>query len=195
MQEQDRRADQYMELLEKYHNHENREEMIAKEMGWEDADDDDDEEEIRLLADLETGNMEALDALDEEEEDYGFEEDPLYQCSKDLVMMVFDLQKTRQDLDDSDAMDALVSGCMIVSSKLAVVISNQEDAEVGMQIAYLKRGLKAVTDALNGFNQLVEQKLLGPETSEELRNKLFEVRDVVVSLMGQAREEWRRLQE
>src|SRR5215216_5243545 len=81
LQQQELRTEKYMELLEKYLNHPQRDELIAREMGWThllDGDARDWEEEVdaqfeRELADAETGEN-----CGNEEPAYSFERHPLY---------------------------------------------------------------------------------------------------------------------
>jgi len=62
-----------------------------------------------------------------------------------------------------------------------------------MTIAYLKRALKAITISMDAAAQL--QKIAGLVTRSQyavLRQRLFQVRDGIVTLMGKYRCEWRR---
>jgi hypothetical protein len=62
-----------------------------------------------------------------------------------------------------------------------------------MTIAYLKRALKAITTSMNAAAQL--RKAAGLISRSEyvvLQRRLFDVRDGIVSLMGEYRAEWRR---
>ena len=62
-----------------------------------------------------------------------------------------------------------------------------------MTIAYLKRALKAITISMDAAAQL--RKIAGLVTRSQyavLRQRLFQVRDGIVTLMGEYRGEWRR---
>src|SRR2546428_5541144 len=70
LQQQDRKTEKYMELLEKYIDHPNRDQLIAREMGWEhlldengggwDAEQDADfAEEIQAIQDAEENDSKA----------------------------------------------------------------------------------------------------------------------------------------
>jgi hypothetical protein len=61
-----------------------------------------------------------------------------------------------------------------------------------MTIAYLKRGLRALTSALNAAAALSEGELLGGPQFEMLRGRIFSIRDGIVSRMGEYRSEFRR---
>ena len=61
-----------------------------------------------------------------------------------------------------------------------------------MTIAYLKRALKAITVSMEAGAQLLSEKLITPQQHSVLQQRLFEVRDGIISLMGQYRGEWLR---
>src|SRR5687768_8600019 len=92
LQQQDRKTEKYMELLERYIDDPNRDQIIAREMGWEhlldkegqewaDSVDSQFAEEIAAQSDDEededdgAGDSDVEDALD------GFEVHPLYQAA------------------------------------------------------------------------------------------------------------------
>ena len=81
----------------------------------------------------------------------------------------------------------------IASAKLAAALSDDDVDEIGMTIAYLKRALKAITTSINAAAQLREAAgLISRSEYLVLQQRLFEVRDGIVSLMGEYRGEWRR---
>jgi hypothetical protein len=65
--------------------------------------------------------------------------------------------------------------------------------EIGMTIAYLKRALKAITISMDAAAQLREaRKQITPSQYSVLQQRLFEVRDGIIALMGEYRSEWLR---
>ena len=80
----------------------------------------------------------------------------------------------------------------LANVKLAAALSDDDVDELGMTIAYLKRALKAVTSALDASAQCQQEQLLDHEGMQELRGRIFQVRDGIIALMGQYRGEWRR---
>ena len=64
--------------------------------------------------------------------------------------------------------------------------------ELGMTIAYLKRGLKAANDALDAAARLAEEKKMAVRQRVTLNKLLFRVRDRIVDLMSEYRAEWRK---
>ncbi len=61
-----------------------------------------------------------------------------------------------------------------------------------MTIAYLKRALKAITVSMDAAAQLLSERLISPRQHAVLNQRLFQVRDGIITLMGEYRGEWRR---
>jgi hypothetical protein len=61
-----------------------------------------------------------------------------------------------------------------------------------MTIAYLKRALKAITISMDAAAQLLSEKLITRTQYSVLQQRLFQVRDGIITLMGEYRGEWRR---
>jgi len=61
-----------------------------------------------------------------------------------------------------------------------------------MTIAYLKRALKAITVSMDAAAQLLSEKLITPSQHCVLQQRLFQVRDGIIDLMGEYRREWLR---
>src|SRR3979411_2859027 len=91
LQQQDRKTERYMELLEKYIDDPNRDQIIAREMGWYHLLDDDGKNwaenvyslfaEERELADEEGEEGDEDDEEEGEVDPESFEMHPLYQAS------------------------------------------------------------------------------------------------------------------
>jgi hypothetical protein len=64
--------------------------------------------------------------------------------------------------------------------------------EIGMTIAYLKRALKAIMTAMDAAVQLRKDIGLDGERFGTLNQRLFQIRDGIIQLMGDYRAEWRR---
>ena len=69
---------------------------------------------------------------------------------------------------------------------------DEEAEELGMTIAYLKRSLKAVTVAMDASAQLSSEQSLTRAQHSALRQRIFQVRDGIIMLMGEFRGEWLR---
>lgn len=205
LQQQDHKTERYMELLEKYIDDPQRDQIIAREMGWthlihdSDADDPDDRAEVeawmadeRLL--IEEGGR-ALRELGFEStpfEPEEFEDHPLYRAAFALTVWIDQFYEENPALPTSAAGAKLATQAALGSAKLAAALSDEEGEEIGMTIAYLKRALKAFTGALEAAAQLKTEKLIRPDQSSTLQQRLFQVRDGTIALMGEFRCEWRR---
>ena len=233
LQQQDRKTEKYMELLEKYLDDPNRDQIIAKEMGWhhlldengkdwganldnlfgqregapqgadkeEDEDDlEDDEDEDDLDEDEDDLDDEDEDDLDDdleedEEEDKAegrYDRHPLYQAASALSVFIDQVFDEQDPAAQHPAVVRLTTSATLANVKLAAALSDDDVDELGMSIAYLKRALKAVTNALDATTQCEQQKLVDEPLAHELRGRVFQVRDGIISLMGIYRGEWRR---
>ena len=241
LQQQDRKTEKYMELLEKYLDDPNRDQIIAREMGWhhlfdengkdwtadldnlftqnqrtaksqgdedEDADDEfeeeDDEETDDEFEDDDDDVLEDDEDLDESlaDEDEETEEDeetvnrydrhPLYQAASALAVHVDQLFDDNDPAAQHPAAARLTTNVTLANVKLAAALTDDDVDELGMTIAYLKRALKAITNAFDAAGHCEQEKLLGHEGAQDLRARIFQVRDGIVLLMGHYRTEWRR---
>lgn len=194
LQQQDRKTEQYMELLEQYIDHPNRDQIIAREMGW-----------THLLGDSGRDWADDLEAQAESEcaggdtnseenpEPESFEMHPLYRAAFALTIWV---DQVIEELGDGaqkhPAASALSSHASVASAKLAAALADDDVDEVGMTIAYLKRALKAITLGLDAALQLRAGGLIDDMRADALAQRLFQIRDGIVALMGEHRCEWRR---
>jgi hypothetical protein len=81
----------------------------------------------------------------------------------------------------------------LASAKVAAALSGDNVDEIGMTIAYLKRALKAITISMDAAVQLQKlSNLITPAQHAVLQHRLFQVRDGIITLMGEYRSEWRR---
>ncbi len=161
LQQQDSKTERYMELFEKYIDDPNRDQIIAREMGWPHLLEptSDELEEIEFEG----------DSADESEEDLRetFESHPLYQSAFSLTVWIDQL------FDEAP-------------------LSDQESEEIGMTIAYLKRALGAISTSIEAATRMDREGILKRAQFESLYQRLFQVRDGIIVLMGELRAEWRR---
>lgn len=185
LQQQDKRTEKYMDLLEKYMDHPQRDQIIAAEMGWTHLTTNEEE----WLEEPDLG-----DALDESfaADEETFQHNELYQAAFALTVWIDKMFDGNDALQNEPAAVKLATQSALASAKLAAALSNDDGDEIGMTIAYLKRALKAITTALEGAAQLREQKLITPRQLNAVDERLFQVRDGIVTLMGQYRGEWLR---
>lgn len=199
LQQQDRKTERYMELLDKYIDHPDRDRIIAREMGWTHLLDEEGDrwaEEVEEMFEEEMEDLlddeeEADDDMDTAEEDY--EVHPLYQAAFALTVWLDQLFDQREELQNHPAAVKLSTQAAICSAKLAAALSDDDIDEIGMTIAYLKRALKAITTAMEAALQLrSEVKDLEEERYATLNQRLFQIRDAIIDLMGSYRAEFRR---
>jgi hypothetical protein len=195
LQQQDRKTEKYMELLERYIDDPNRDQIIAREMGWYHLLDKDGEkwaENVDFLFDQEL--QEETDEGEDEEMDGedGFEVHPLYKASFALTVWIDQLFDELGEIQNQPSAVKLSTHAAVASAKLAAALSDDDVDEIGMTIAYLKRALKAIMIGIDAAVQLRKEVTLDPERFATLNQRLFQIRDGIIQLMGEYRSEWRR---
>jgi len=196
LQQQDRKTERYMELLEKYLDDPNRDQIIASEMGWNHLIDESGANWMEEADSLFSEEMEMIEEFGEDEEagfeEEGFEMHPLYQAAFALTVWLDQLFEELGDFQNHPLAVKLATQSAIASAKLAAALSDDDVDELGMTIAYLKRALKAITNALEAAAQLKKEIKLSPKGFATLNQRLFQIRDGIITLMGEFRSEWRR---
>ena len=196
LQQQDHKTEKYMELLEKYLDDPQRDQIIAREMGWSQSLGQNDwSDEVDALLSEESGECEESDASTEatiESVIDGFEDHGLYRAAFALTVWIDQLFDDDSSLQNQPAAVKLATHSALASAKLAAALSDEDVDEIGMTIAYLKRALKAITTSMEAAAQLLSDKLISASQHTILQQRLFQVRDGIISLMGEYRGEWRR---
>lgn len=195
LQQQDRKTERYMELLERYIDEPNRDQLIAREMGWTHLLNDDGVKWVESVDDLFEEEMEELEDESEsaeEDSDESFEVHPLYQAAFALTVWIDQLFEEGPALQNSPAGVKLSTQAAIASAKLAAALSDDDVDEIGMTIAYLKRGLKAISLSMDAGAQLRKDGALNVDRFSTLNQRLFQIRDSIIELMGSYRAEFRR---
>ena len=196
LQQQDHKTEKYMELLEKYLDHPQRDQIIAREMGWtqllneEEGESWSDEVDAMLAEESSSGE----NRVGEEASNFtdGFEDHSLYRAAFALTVWIDQLFDEQTSLQNEPAAVKLATHSALASAKLAAALSDDDVDEIGMTIAYLKRALKAITVSMEAGAQLLAEQLITPRQHSVLQQRLFEVRDGIITLMGQYRGEWLR---
>ena len=198
LQQQDHKTEKYMELLEKYLDHPQRDQIIAREMGWtqllneEEGESWSDEVDAMLAEESNATLGESRLGEDPSALAEGFEDHVLYRAAFALTVWIDQLFDEQAALQNEPAAVKLATHSALASAKLAAALSDDDVDEIGMTIAYLKRALKAITVSMEAGAQLLAQELITPRQHSVLQQRLFEVRDGIISLMGQYRGEWLR---
>ena len=165
-------------------------------MGWThllDGDARDWEDEVDAQFEKEFAEAESGDGAEEEEASFGFQSHPLYQQTVAFGAELDEiLSAAPARTQEHPAAVALQSQNTLAAAKLAAALNDDDAADLGMSIAYLKRALFAITASLDAVAHLQENLLLSDEAAAQVRGRLFEIRDGVVSAMGDLRAEFRR---
>src|SRR5438067_9286492 len=150
LKQQDQRTEKYMELLERYIDDPQRDEIIAREMGWTQVLGNGDwSAEVDALLD-EDWRLQSDDASTAEQKlSESFEDNILYRAAFGLTVWIDKLFDQNASLQNEPAAIKLATHAALASAKLAAALSDDDVDELGMTIAYLKRALKAITVSLD----------------------------------------------
>ena len=194
LQQQDGKTEKYMQLLETYLDDPQRDEIIAREMGWTQLLDEQDwSAEVDALLDEEAPEEEDLEMNEAAKSSETFEEHSLYRAAFSLTIWIDQLFDQNPSLQNEPVAVKLATHSALASAKLAAALSGDNVDEIGMTIAYLKRALKAITISMDAAVQLQKlSNLITPAQHAVLQHRLFQVRDGIITLMGEYRSEWRR---
>lgn len=196
LQQQEQRTEKYMELLEKYRNNPQRDELIAREMGWThllngELAEWEDEVDAQFEQEIAENGDEAED--EDEESVFNFQRHPLYQQAVGLCAELDDIfGGAPTSVQEHPASVSLRSQMAFSSAKLAAALNDDDVSELGMSIAYLKRSLHALTACLDALRCLGETGLLEEAQHACVLARIFEIRNGIVSTMGEYRAEFRR---
>jgi hypothetical protein len=181
-----------MELLEKHIDDPDRDEIIAREMGWTQSSSADDwTAKVDALLDEDWREREE-EVGDSERPNESFEDHVLYRAAFALTVWIDKLFDQNASLQNEPAAIKVATHAALASAKLAAALSDDDIDELGMTIAYLKRALKAITVSLDSAAKLLSEKLIAARQYSVLQQRLFQVRDGIITLMGEYRGEWRR---
>ncbi|TAK62267.1 MAG: hypothetical protein EPO24_05045 [Bacteroidetes bacterium] len=210
MQEQDRKVDRIMELMERYKDDPNCDDIVAREMGWDKAfeemeGEDSDIDEPFYLDDSEEDDDDDDNAGEEWKSVAGAElQDgarvsrpyhslPAFQRAHEFGLRShkFVMQMQEQMREDSDVVD-FVSNAMIAAAKMAGGASFHDDARMlGGNIAYCKRGLNAANKSIEALQTLRNRKMIDEESYVSLFKDAKEVRDGIALYIVDLREKFR----
>jgi hypothetical protein len=196
LQQQDQKTEMYMELLEKYLDDPQRDEIIAREMGWShllEGKDWNAEVDALSSEDLRSNQDEELiDGENEFQPAENFEDHPLYRAAFALTIWIDQLFDRDASLQTEPAAVKLATHVALASAKLAAALNDEDVDEIGMTIAYLKRAVKAITVSIEAALPLFSRKRIMAAQHSVLQKRLFQVRDGIITLMGEYRREWQR---
>src|SRR6187397_2245916 len=165
LQQQDHKTEKYMELLEKYLDDPQRDQIIAREMGWSQLLDGKGwSDEVDALLAEESGGSEDEAQVSSQFTSPGdnFEDHSLYRAAFSLTIWIDQLFDSDASLQNEPSAVKLATHSALASAKLAAALSDDDVDEIGMTIAYLKRALKAITVSMDAAASLVAEKLITP---------------------------------
>src|SRR5438046_6238135 len=177
LRQQDQRTEKYMELLEKYIDDPQRDEIIAREMGWTQILGDGDwsaEVDALLDEDWRLQNDETSSGAEQKPSE-SFEDNILYRAAFALTVWIDKLFDENASLQNEPAAIKLATNGTLASARRAAGLSDDDVDELGMTIAYLKRALKAITVSLDSAAKLVSEKLIAARQYSVLQQRLFQV--------------------
>jgi len=168
-------------------------------MGWPQPVDSEDFDwsELSFEASSEDEGFEEEECEEEDDEETAgipesFELHPLYQASFALTVWIDQIFDEIDEAQNHPAAVKLSTNSAVASAKLAAALSDDDTEEIGMTIAYLKRALKAISNAIDASLVFVAEAKLSSHRRRQLHARLFQVRDGIIELMGDYRNEWRR---
>jgi hypothetical protein len=195
LQEQELRTEKYMELLEQYMDHPQRDQIIAREMGWTHLLGGESREwEEEVDSDFQPDGAETEQSAGLANPGFfAFEKHPLYRKALAFTTELDEIfEGADQKVQEHPATVTLHSHATLAAAKLAAALNDDDIDELGMSIAYLKRALRALTSALEAVVQLADGGFIDEGRAGLLKTRLFSVRDGTVSAMGDYRAEFRR---
>jgi hypothetical protein len=164
-------------------------------MGWSGEEEEDDEEEASdWIAEMD-GEESEDDSEEDEEDDEEFDrlqQSEIYLQSMELNRRVFTLVEERESLKDHPVAIELATRAAVCGAKLAAALCGDDFSEVGMTIAYLKRSLKAANDVLGALSRLRQGDLIDDDDCASITELIFPIRERLVDMMGEYREELKR---
>src|SRR6187399_2217562 len=176
LQQQDHKTEKYMELLEKYLDHPQRDQIIAREMGWTQLLNSDEwtDEVDAMLADQSSSEEDAEHEAEAEVDPIlaggeGFEDHSLYRAAFALTVWIDQLFDNNAALQNEPSAVKLATHSALASAKLAAALSDNDVDEIGMTIAYLKRALKAITVSMEAAAQMSAERLITPRQHSVLK--------------------------
>ena len=189
---QDQKTEKYFGLMEKYLDHPDRDALIAQEMGWNFEFEEEWQEiegEFQEITDEMESEME--DDLDDELAEEVFSH-PAFEDAMKVHYWIEEVISRHSGLSEHPVFAGFVGRFATCSAKLAGALYQDSTDEIGMVIAFLKRGLKAANDSLGFLEELKTRSLLSEEEVEQVKAPLFSLRQFLVDIMGRNRAEWQR---
>lgn len=197
MREADKRTEKYSQLFEKYLDHPDRDNIIAKEMGWDhlldESEDDDKWDEFFDVDIIEDGEeWKELTGYEPTEFD-SFENLPVHRLAYQYTIDSIDLIENRFENENDESLQAFARSVIIPPAKIAGGFGMGFELEsLGGNIANCKRGLNAANRMLTALQGLRDKKILDEKTFQDFYSRGKEVRDELGIYIVELRERFRR---
>ena len=202
MRESDARTDKYMELLDKYEGHPDREKIVAREMGWEWLEEALEADERGALPPRENVEVPPLEPNPETEgvdwirDKDGHIHHPLTKRAFERAMAMWhfcDDHDLLGDTGDSDLHEMVfqfqTTGAKLAGALDSLAYRDEDEREGGFIVAALKRALNYLHKSIAAAEKVSGKNLLPRERLERFRAELFEIREEILTLMQRFREQ------
>jgi hypothetical protein len=197
MKRSDARSARYGELFETLIDHPDRDEIVHKEMGWDQRPDDwDEEEESAHIEEMNRICEEALDdpdiARQMEEKDRQLKAMPAYNKPMEFALKVHrklkNLLEAEYEGEHGEDLVGLFSGARMIAAKIAGghAMGYGDDSLCG-NIVNCKRGLKGAEEALQCLEDLKKANVISEEVYSELKSDGEEARQLVIDHIEELR--------
>jgi len=203
MKESDARTDKYIEMLEKYGDSDEAEEIIAKEMGWLSEDAGEDEDDRISVEEMNRITEEALNAPPPEPDPHregidwirtkdGRLRHPLQHRCFESAMKYWKMTD-ELGLEKSEDKDLwqFIFEFQTTGAKLAGALNgiaeDRGSADAAFTVACLKRALDHLHKSQAGLEAVAPKKLLPEKMAAEARQELFAIREGILKLMDEFR--------
>jgi len=199
-QESDRASEKYRKLLEKYMDHPDRDEIIEREMGWEDSKEDERwvDEINKMLEEYEEDQKAESwkkDAGLEDKSDWfdELENNPVYQTAFNFGTESHLLLKEKKVDYNNESVLIFMSSSIIPAAKIAGGHALGFSPEtLGGNIANCKRGLAEANKALEALQQMREENILDETPCLKLSRDCKRMRDDLAMYILDLREMFNR---
>ena len=207
MKEADARTEKYGRLLEKYIDHPDRDQIVAREMGWDTlADDLSAYDEAELNGELEPFSF-VDDDLDELQpnpqtegvdwilDEFGYPVHPLQHRATEMVMTLWhecEAAGLLAEGAENEALHEMLFNGQCVGAKLAGALGGlayDRMVDGGFVVACLKRSLPYFNEMMSGLERVKKQGLINAERLHRFSVDMFAIRAEIVQLMEQFRSE------
>jgi hypothetical protein len=204
LKECDARTKKYGELLDKYGDSEEAEEIIAREMGWaEELTPEEAEEQRREIEEINAACEAGLnepgptpephrEGIDWIRTERGGLRHPLqHRCFESSVKVWKEVEALGLDSSGDADLEQFVSEFQLTGAKLAGALAGVAEGrafrEPAFTVAYLKRALDHLHRSQAGLESAATRRLLPGKLVAEARAELFAIRERILKLMDEYR--------